>query len=410
MHPRPWSSIAIAAAAAAAPACRGNEPPPPQPQTSAPAHRVLGPATGGVRSLPPHAIRADGVGPYRVGRPLDEVLADLPLGLITLDIPGVVATSVVRAEDGGVLIDGESPGDANFVAVVRPDVARTESGIMVGSTKADLEAALGPALVDRRRPRDPRLWIGRAMPTARFLVEHDRVAAVMITRSGAKVTGTLATDAGAPASAGAAQDAGAAPSDASAPIDCGAPPIAAAVDAAAVKAGAPVTATAWCAGDDTALVAVASGDAIALIGPGADERPHRSGTIDAPGVVFVTAIADDDRDDLAVVTERGGDARVLSLTVYRWENGHAMRVAEQDLYRLTAASARWIGGRMEDIELLVELESRGDDVLAGGVMVSRIGGEIHDVAPLVPMTVARREREAPPDADATRTAPEDAHR
>jgi hypothetical protein len=126
--------------------------------------------------------------------------------------------------------------------------------------------------------------------------------------------------------------------------------------------------------------------------------------------VFVAPIADDDRDDLAVVTERGGDARVISLTVYRWDNGHAMRVAEQDLYRLTAASARWIGGRMEDIELLIDLEARGGDIVAGGVMVSRTAGEIHDVAPLVPITVTRRERETPVDVDAGAPPPEDAHR
>src|SRR5438105_2081346 len=119
------------AAAIVAGGCRGSEAPPPAPRAAPAPRRVLGPAPGGVRPLPPHAIRGDGVGPYRLGRSLGEILGDLPSGpsIATLDIPGVVSCSVVRAEEGAVLIAGESQGEASFLAVVRPDIARTESGI-----------------------------------------------------------------------------------------------------------------------------------------------------------------------------------------------------------------------------------------------------------------------------------------
>ncbi|HTJ44910.1 MAG TPA: hypothetical protein VL463_22540 [Kofleriaceae bacterium] len=392
-----WSVIAIVACA-----CRGTDPPPPAPHTAPPApRRVLGPAPGGVRALPPHAIRGDGVGPYRLGRPLGEILADLPLGpsIATLDIPGVVGTSVVRAEEGAVLIDGESQGEASFLAVVRPDIARTESGIMVGSTREDLERALGPQLIDHRRARDPRIWVGHAMPSVRFVVENDHIVAVFLARGpGAVAPGTKPVsppDAGVPAS--------------DALPECDAPAAADAIAVIASKPGVPIYASPWCTGEGAALTAVATEGVVTLIGA-ADGHPHKVGALDAPGVVWAGAIADDDRDDLAVVSERGGaDARTIELTIYRMDAGRPSRVAEQDLYRLTAQSARWIGAKLEDVEILIELDARDENVVATGAMVSRAGGEIRDVAPLVPVEVVRRRRAITPDLDAGHPT-DDAHR
>src|SRR5207244_3065553 len=115
----------------------------------------------------------------------------------------------------------------------------------------------------------------------------------------------------------------------------------------------------------------------------------------------------------AVVTERaGGDARTVELALYRWEAGHLVRIADEDLYRLTAQSARWIGARLDDVGVLVELEARGEAVLATGAIVSRAGGEIRDVAPLVPIVVGRHRHAAATegaDLDAGHPA-DDAHR
>ena len=380
----------------AAAACRGSDPPA-QPRELTPPRRVLGPATGGARAQPPHAIRVDGVGPYRIGRPMSEILADL-LTMVTVDIPGVVSTSVVRAEDGGVLIEGDQRGDASFVAVVRPDIARTESSIMVGSSKTELETALGPVAFDRRLARDPREWVGRQLPGVRFLVEQDRVVAVMIGRGPAAIAKSQAPS----------PDAGVGQPESPA---CSAPAAADAIAAAAPKQGAAATASAWCPSEDIALTVVATGDAVVLFAGG--DRLHRIGSLDAPGVAWAAPIAGPDNagDDLAVVSERaGGDARVLEVAIFRWEGGHPVKIADQDLYRLTAATSRWIGARIEDVELVIELEARGDDVVAGGALLSRERGEIHDLAPLQPVTIARGAEPAPADLDAGHPPPDDARR
>src|SRR5688572_423623 len=179
----------VLAGLALAPGCGGcrdrDLPPMPAPRDAGPARRVIVPAIGDVRPLPPHAIRADGVGPYRLGAPLDAVLAQLPSGprVALLDLQGVVDVSVIRAEDDGVLVGGESvAATAAYIAVVRADVARTETGIGVGSHRRDLVTAMGPELVDTRFVRDPGLLAFASLPGARFVVVEDRVGAVLLRR------------------------------------------------------------------------------------------------------------------------------------------------------------------------------------------------------------------------------------
>jgi len=399
MRARALFVLAVATSLGPVAGCRDHEPPPAP--RNPPPRRVLSPAPGGVRPLPPHAIRADGVGPYRLGRPLGEILADLPSGpsIATLDIQGVVACSVVRAEDGAVLIAGEPQGEATFVAVVRPGIARTESGLAVGTSAKDLAAAIGPAVIDHKHARDPRLVAGRALPGARFLVEQDHVAAVMIGRGAGGVTSPAAS---APPSKGGRGSGSSAPPDAGTPPaeSCVTAPIPDAVVAAGVKPGAPVSASPWCTGDGLSVTAVSSADTITLVGL-SDGKAHRLAVLDAPGLVFAAPIAgEDDRDDLAVVTERAGsDARVIEVAVYRWDVTKLVKVGDEDVYRLNAASARWIGARLDDLELVIELEARGDAVVTSGAMVSRAGGEIRDVAPLVPVVVSLRHRVTPEAAE-----------
>ncbi|MCE9580839.1 MAG: hypothetical protein K8W52_47435 [Deltaproteobacteria bacterium] len=388
-------------------ACRDREPDAdPEPSHAPPPpRRVIGPPAGGVRALPPHAIRSDGVGPYRLGAPVGDALAELPSGprLPVLDVRGLVHCSVVRAEDDGVLVAGETDGSAiTFVAVVHAEIARTERGAKVGMLRHELTTAVGDELRDRRWARDPRVYVGRALPGVRFLVVDDRVAAVMVTRaeSGDTAGGPLASDAGAPVP--------------QVPRPACAPPTAAAA-VALVSAGDPGASSsvpvAWCPDDSTAITAVVGDPTITLV-VGADDRPRRIASIDAPGVVYAAPIAADDRkDDLAVVSDRlVGDTRVVSVAIYRWDGGRLVRVADEPVYQLNAAGARWIGARVEDLDLLVELEAQGDDVRVSGALISRPAKDqsIHDVAPLVPVSVSRR-RHAVPEPPVTDGGVGDAH-
>src|SRR5215813_4253438 len=147
------------------------------------AARVIEPSTERVGPLPPYGIRADGVGPYKLGEKLSDLLEQLPSGpqIVLFEIPGVVHRSVIRAEDDTILVGGEQASTASFVAVVGPDVARAEGGIHVGSTRDELVAALGPPVDDPERAHDPRLIAPSALPNLRVVLGGDRVTAIVVT-------------------------------------------------------------------------------------------------------------------------------------------------------------------------------------------------------------------------------------
>jgi hypothetical protein len=378
-------AAAVLAAATALAACRDREPPPPTTlaRDAAPARRVIVPAVGDVRPLPPHAIRADGVGPYRLGAPLDGILAQLPSGprVALLDLQGVVDVSVVRAEDDGVLVGGESVGgSALYIAVVRPDVARTEAGIGVGSTRRDLEAAMGPRLVDPRVARDPDLAAFASLPGARFVLDGDRVSAVLLRRR----------DPVDPAPAAHGND--------PAP-ECGAGPRSeAALAAAGVRGGAPrLVPTCLGAGGEVAVV----GDGAVTVVAGDAERTRRIGSLDVRGVQFAAPVRVDGRDELVVVAERTTETeRVIALGLYRLEGGKLVRSAEQDVYRIAATSAGWIGARLGNLDALLEVEGRSDALYVTGALVHRqeAGGAVRDVAPLEVVRIPRRRKPWPAEA------------
>jgi hypothetical protein len=155
---------------------RENKEPPRDAQR---ARRVIEPSTDRVGPLPPYAIRGDGIGPYKLGEKLSDLLEQLASGprIELFEIAGVVHRNVIRAEDETILIGGEQASTASFVAVIGAEVARTESGIHVGSTEDELTAALGPTLEEPQRARDPRVVVPTSVPNLRAVLDRGRVAA-----------------------------------------------------------------------------------------------------------------------------------------------------------------------------------------------------------------------------------------
>lgn len=90
-------------------ACGSDKAPTPE-RREAPTRRVIEPPHGDVRALPPHAITAEGVGPFKLSMAMSEIAASLPPGsrMSLLQIPGVVDHSVVRDAGGVRAADGRS--------------------------------------------------------------------------------------------------------------------------------------------------------------------------------------------------------------------------------------------------------------------------------------------------------------
>jgi len=327
------------------------------PRDATRARRVIEPSTDRIGPLPPYAIRADGVGPYKIGEKLSDLLEQLASGprIALFEIPGVVHRDVIHAEDDTILVGGEQASTASFVAVVGAEVARTESGIHVGSTRDEVIAALGPPIDDPERARDPRLLVPSALPNLRAVLEGGHVAAIVVAIAIAPPRPTM---------------------------ECERP-----------------------ASTDKAIGACLTG-AGELLELGSDEVVIRSAdgerTLAAPakfpGLVFAAPLrsASEGRDELVVITRTDeAAARSWWLSVHRFDGARLSRVVDTTpLYQLSSANARWIGADLRDVELYLELTSRPDAIDVGGLLTTRsaqrAATKIRDVVVISPAQVARR--------------------
>ncbi len=329
-----------------------DKPAPPPPPPEPPVRRVIEPPPGTVLPLPPHAIRADGVGPYRLGERLDRVLDELPSGprVALFDIPNLVHRSLIRAEDDTVLIGGEPTSTASSVAVVGAEVARTESGVHVGSSKDELVRALGPLVDDVETARDPRLIVPSTFKNLHAILDDGgRVIALVVTAEPARATEE--------------------PSN-----PCVRPPPPSKGFSACLSA--------------TGELVQWEGDEISVSAP--DDHPIAKVTVS--GLVFAASLRAETRDELIAVT-RVDDVqqRTWFLVAYRLEGGKLVRTLDpQPIYQLAAANARWIGAEVRDVDLYLELTSRPDNYQVGGFLTTRAGDKLRDVVVISTVPVPRR--------------------
>ncbi len=350
---------------------RAREKEPPPPRDAQRARRVIEPSTDQVGPLPPYAIRGDGVGPYKLGEKLSELLEQLASGprIELFEIAGVVHRNVIRAEDDTVLIGGEQASTASFVAVVGgAGVASTESGIHVGSTRDELIRALGPPIDEPARARDPRLIVPTSLPGVRVVLDGARVAAMVVTGASAPSRPT---------------------------VDCARP------ESTETAFGTCMT--------PTGELVVVQGEDIAI--KAADGERVIAALPRHPGLVFAARlyVAADSRDELVLITRTDeATTRSWGITAYRLEGARVVRTVDAtQLYQLSSANARWIGADLREVELYLELTSRADGIDIGGLLTTRAGGsdaksgtKFRDVVVISSAAVTRRRGKSAP-AEAT---------
>jgi hypothetical protein len=392
-----WAVGTLGVLGGALGACSDRDRPAVRPDVRRP-HRVIEPPSGTVRSLAPYAIRADGVGPYLLGAPLASLLDPAAPRIALFDIPPVVQVSLVRAEDGGVLIGGDPVGPATFVAVLRQEVGATDSGIRVGSTRGEALAALGPPDAPVDRARDPRLMALTGLRGARVLLAGEKIEALVL--------GAVEADAREaighrphPAEVATPGRPRAAPTTPPPPPHegCVRPTPGEGGDPRAVRFGA-------CLSAGGELVDVV-GDEVS-IRSGEGERP--TAAVHVPGLDFAAALRPEPadpagRDELIVVSRVDEPLqRSWAVAAYRFEpppprprdRGEPPRpmvltkVADQVVYQLSPDKARWIGAELRDVELHLELVSGSDAIEVGGLLTTHAGGRLHDVAVISPISVS----------------------
>ncbi len=318
--------------------------------------RIIEPPSGTVRPLPPHAIRAEGVGPYKLGERLDQTIEQLPSSprIAVYDIANLVHRSLIRAEDDTVLIGAPEPsGTATFVAVINGDVARTESGCHVGSSRAEIDKALGPPLVEPEHAHDPRLVVPSSLHNLRIIVEGDKARAIVVLTDAARPPAELPP--------------------------CPRP------TAAGLTFGACLL------GSGPGEMVDVTEDDIAVRGADS-EKPAI--VLRVPNLVFAAALRNvvDNRDELVAITRSDEPAqRTWQLTVFHMEANRLVRAVEPTvIYQLSSTNARWIGAELREVELYLELSSRAEAIDVGGLLTVKAAGKIRDVVTISTVTVPRR--------------------
>jgi hypothetical protein len=361
---RAWAVVALAIAVTGCGNRRSEKHEPPR-DAQRP-NRVIEPSTDRVGPLPPYAIRGDAVGPYKLGEKLADLLEQLESGprVELFEIAGVVHRNVIRAEDDAILIGGEQASTASFVAVIGGEVARTEAGVHVGSTREELVRALGPSSDPPERARDPRLVVPSGMPGLRAVMDG--------TGDDAKVSALVVAAVVAPPRS---QPACARPASTERGVG------------ACMSAGGELIQV----GDDEIAIRSADGER-ALVAP-----------FKVPGLVFAAPlrVIGEARDELVVVMRSDEpSARSWSVTAYRLDGARLTRsVDATPVYQLSTGSARWIGADVRDVELYLELTGRVDGIDVGGLLTTRgsakAATKFRDVVVISGASVARRRGKAP---------------
>jgi len=330
--------------------------------------RVVEPPSRGVRALPPFAIRAEGVGPYKLGASAAELLDELPSGprIRQFTIPGVVHRDMMRGEEDAILIGAEPQGKSTFISVIRGEIARTEAGVQVGSTREEVEHSLGAAIEETDRARDPRIVIPSKLDNAHIVFNGDRVEAIVLTPVVERTKDVVAGE-----------------------HTCTRP--------AGEREKRTFGACLSTAGE---LVRVGD-EELSVLGKDGEKAVAN---VRVPGLVFAAALRNpiDGRDDIIAIT-RSTDpqtqTRTWTLIAYRLAEGKLLRVIEPaPVYTVTDANARWIGADLDNVDLLIELASRADAIEVGGLLTTRFGDKIRDIVVISPVPVARR-RGSKPAAD-----------
>lgn len=351
------SSLAVLVLLAAC----GKRDEPEQKREPNPPRRVIEPLpTQGVRALPPHAIRADGVGPFKLGEPAARLLDQLPSGpRITQFMLPIAQRDILRAEDDAILIGAEPQGKATFVAVLRPEIARTEGGIHVGSSRQELMKSLGGPLDDPDRAQDPRIVIPSGLKNLHCLIENGEITAMVIASEerSKEVIGETA---------------------------CTRPK----GDRDLQKLGACLTGAGEIVRYTSDEIQVYAKDTDKLL----DRKP-------VPDLVFAAAVRNpsDGRDDIVTVARTiDSQIKMWSVAVFRIVDNKLMKIVpDTPVFTLTAINARWIGVDLRDVDIYVEVTGRGDTIEVGGLLTAREGDKIRDIVVIPPKPVSRKRTKAP---------------
>lgn len=346
----------------------------------APPRRRLGEPPPKVHAYPPHAIRSDGVGPYLIDMQLHQVLRELPEGphLELLQVGRYANWRVVRADGGDLVIGADGRNQVAFVAVLRAEVARTNAGVGVGATGAELEKALGPALERGDVVRDQRIFEFAALPGVRFVTD----ATFDAPAASAKVEAVVV--------AGASKAGSNRPALAS--CRSGGPLAALRTEVVAAARGkgpgGPEPTLRWaCISASSPEAVLFAGGELVVVG-GEPGKLRRVAALPVASADFIGPldIDGDGKDELVWGTQRRSDSEhSVDIHVARWDAGRLVEVLADRPFVLSDQAAAAAGSTPMQIDLALEVSVATGGISVGGFYTARDGARLRELVPLTPV-------------------------
>jgi len=387
----------LCAAVAMAAGCKDGEEPPRS--TNKPrARRPLKTPPGKICAVPPHAIFADGVGPYKLGTPLNDAL-DLMAGgprIVVVNFPGVLDYHYIPAEEGTIIIGARhSEKPISFIGILDPKIARTKSGLSVGVPLARLVQELGKPSAKAGALRDRRVVSFDKFPGIEFVVIDGRVRAALIrgTRKAAEQPPPPEPRPGKPTGP-TAKEKGQATEPPRLPCDPNA--LRKYHNDILAEAGTNKFASArvayGCFYGGEAGAMVREGDRISVVGgaPGKFRVITRA-TVSDLTVAGAIDINGDGRNEIVLGrVERKPRELLAHAVVLRVEGPRLQRLADKVIYSLKRDTVEWTGAKLRDIEFLLEFGLYHGRLKVGGLYFRNGRDRPRMIAPLKPALVRVR--------------------
>lgn len=342
--------------------------------------------------MPPHNIHATGVGPYELAARLQETLALLPSDQRRVElfkVAGLFDYRLLRTDGDALVIGVGRRTGVDFISVLDPDIARTESGVGVGAAFQELVATLGAEKVPKGVVRDARLVTFESLPNTRFIVERGKALAAVI----ASPPEVRPDDPAVLESEGKDPDAG-----------CRAQRLLERRDEleAIAKLGPAASVSVGCLVSEGGEAVVSAGDMIRVIAADVTGRLRVIASRKVPGLDFVALLEQSaERSDLYVVAQRLTlEDREVVVSRFRLNSGRLQNEWERIAFRLKATAAAWIGAEIRRAHFMIELRGTESAIEIGGIFVVKDRKGLRNVVPLktIELPTGRSPRKARTEA------------
>ena len=274
--------------------------------------------------------------------------------------------SVVRAEGGMLEVGVGSRGNVEFISALAPEVARTEAGLGVGSTRWELEQSLGAEMQYSDRVSDPQVVRYEKYPQARFVLSGEQVIAMVVSQ-----------EPNSPTKRGKKRD-------------CPVSILEKNPEVAKRVAKMPLGNIKYgCIGRVQAALITHNKKANLVVASGG--KLKRVPVLQPKGALFTALLdstGDGEHEIATVYADANPNALAVRLRLERLTGSKPTTLVDQRVYRIERDAAVWVGAEsLTEVELLLELARKNRSLSVSGLYLQRSKKDVRNLVPLTPVDI-----------------------